>query len=134
MSNTIKLAPLLTPDEAFRLAALAAQPRPRLVRSTNQPPLLSPLRPIEQEPKVAAPKPVAELLTPRSLARVLEGYAAPRMVRTTNSTEVPNDLLPLSPFVPRPLTRADERREATGRDLDEGTAAAWRYMLRELRG
>jgi hypothetical protein len=133
MSNAIKLAPLLTPEEARRIAALAAQPRPRLIRSTNQP-LLSPLVPIELEPKVATPKPPAELLSPEALARVLEGYSAPRMVRTTNSIEVPNDLLPFSPFSPRPLTREDERREVTDKDLDEGAAGIWRQMLRDMRG
>ncbi len=32
MSNAIKLAPLLTPEEALRIASM---PRPRLMRSTN---------------------------------------------------------------------------------------------------
>ncbi len=40
MSNAIKLAPLLTPEEALRIALTAT--RPRLVRSTNGFPPLSP--------------------------------------------------------------------------------------------
>jgi hypothetical protein len=108
MSNTMKLAPLLTPDEASlmrharppMLSPLAvsnpAPQRPNLVRSTNG---LAPLSPSE--------------------------IPIPVLVRSTNmpvQTPSPNPTTEAPPLV---LTREDERRRVTRKEIESLARFLW---------
>jgi hypothetical protein len=113
MSNAMKLAPLLTPEEATRLAALARlarppmlsplaagnppPPRPRLVRSTNG---LHPLSPSE--------------------------IPIPVLVRSTNTpVRTPTPRTPAEAPPPLVLTREDERRRVTREEIEAFARRLW---------
>jgi hypothetical protein len=107
----MKLAPLLTPEEAHRLATVARVARPTI---------LSPLEAVERIPPPPRLVRSTNGLAPLSPADV----PIPALLRSTNvpvRTPTPRAVAQLPPV----LVRADERRRVTAQEIEALAKKLW---------